>query len=128
MITQVELNQITVAAEERERKEHEEQEERIKQKTRDYCSNSLTELLKVEADKPTRSFTIRTTLPDSDGDVHLVTGIVSSRVTIGNDWYNLDAMVEFIKQHGFEVDVNRGVYKETGKREYVDGKNITITW
>jgi hypothetical protein len=127
MITQAELNQITVAAEERKRKEHEEQEERIKQKTRDYCSSSLTELLKVEADKPTRSFTIRTTLPDNDGDVHLVTGVVS-RVTIGSDWYNLDAMVEFIKQHGFKVDVSRTVYKETGKREYTDGKNITITW
>ena len=127
MITRVELNQITVAAEERKRKEHEEQEERIKQKTRDYCSSSLTELLKIEADKPTRSFTIRTTLPDDDGDVHFATGIVS-RVTVGNDWYNLDAMVEFIKQHGFEVDVSRAVYKEAGKREYVDGKNITITW
>ena len=127
MITQTELNQITVAAEERERKEHEAHEERIKQNTRDYCSSSLTELLKVEADKPTRSFTIRTTLPDRDGDVHVVTGVVS-RVTVGSDWYNLDTMVEFIKQHGFEVNVSRGVYKETGKREYTDGKIITITW
>lgn len=127
MITRVELNQITMAAEERERKEHEEKEERIKQRTRDYCSSSLTELLKVEADKPEHSFMIRTTLPDDDGDVRLVTGIVS-RVTVGNDWYNLDAMVDFIKQHGFEVDVNRGVYKEIGKREYVDGKIVTITW
>lgn len=127
MITRVELNQITVAAEERKRKEHEEQEERIKQKTRDYCSSSLTELLKIEADKPTRSFTIKTTLPDNDGDIHFVTGVIS-RVTIGSDWYNLDAMVEFIKQHGFEVDVNRGVYKEAGKREYTEGKIITITW
>lgn len=127
MITQVELNRITVAAEERKQKEHEEQEERIKQKTRDYCSGSLTELLKIEADKPTRSFIVRTTLPDNDGDVHLMTGVVS-RVTVGSDWYNLDAMVEFIKQHGFEVDVNRGVYKEAGKREYTDGKTITITW
>ena len=127
MITQVELNQITVAAEERKQKEHEEQEERIKQETRDYCSNSLTELLKIEANKPTRSFTIRTTMPDKDGDVHIVTGVVS-RVTIGSDWYNLDAMVEFIKQHGFEVKIDRGVYKETGKREYTDGKMITITW
>lgn len=127
MITQVELNQITMAAEERKRKEHEENEERIKQKTRDYCSNNLTELLKIEADKPTRSFTIRTTLPDNDGDIQLVTGVVS-RVILGNDWYNLNTMVEFIKQHGFEVDVSRGVYKEAGKREYTDGKNITITW
>ena len=127
MITRVELNQITVAAEERARKEHEEKEERIKQRTRDYCSSSLTELLKVEADKPERSFMIRTTLPDNDGDVHLVTGVVS-RATAGCDWYNLDTMVEFIKQHGFEVDVNRGVYKEAGKREYVDGKIVTITW
>lgn len=127
MITQAELNQITVAAEERKQKEHEEQEERIKQKTRDYCSSSLTELLKIEADKPARSFTVKTTLPDKDGDVRIVTGIVS-RVTVGSDWYNLDVMVEFIKQHGFEVDVRRGVYKETGKREYTDGKIITITW
>lgn len=127
MITQAELNQITVAAEERKQKEHEEQEERIKQKTRDYCSSSLTELLKIEADKPARSFTVKTTLPDKDGDVRIVTGIVS-RVTVGSDWYNLDVMVEFIKQHGFKVDVRRGVYKETGKREYTDGKIITITW
>lgn len=127
MITRVELNQITMAAEERERKEHEEKEERIKQRTRDYCSSSLTELLKVEADKPTRSFTIKTTLPDDDGDIHIVTGMIS-RATVGNDWYNLDAMVDFIKQHGFEVDVSRAVYKEAGRREYVDGKNITIIW
>lgn len=127
MITQVELNQITVAAEERKQKEHEEQEERIKQETRDYCSGSLTELLKVEADKPTRSFTVRTTLPDKDGDIHIVTGVVS-RVTVGSNWYNLDTMVEFIKQHGFEVRVSHDVYKEAGKREYTDGKMITITW
>jgi len=127
MITRVELNQITVAAEERKQKEHEEKEERIKQKTRDYCSSGLTELLKVEADKPERSFMLKTTLPDDDGDVHLVTGIVS-QATVGCEWYNLDTMVKFIKQHGFEVDVSRTVYKETGRREYVDGKIVTITW
>lgn len=127
MITRAELNQITMVAEERKRKEHEEKEERIKQKTRDYCSSNLTELLKVEADKPTRSFTIKITLPDNDGDVHLVTGEIS-RATVGSEWYNLDTMVEFIKQHGFEVDISRTIYKEAGRREYVDGKNITITW
>ena len=127
MITQAELNQITVAAEERKREEHEAQEERIKQYTRDYCSSSLTELLKVEADKPERSLTVRTTMPDKDGDVRIVTGIVS-QATVGGNWYNLDTMVEFIKQHGFNVEVSRTAYKESGKRAYDDGKNITITW
>lgn len=126
MVSRTEINAITVAAEERERQKHVAYEERIKENTRSYCSGSLSEELKKEADKPSRSFRIYTTMPDDDGDVHMYIkdGYYYKPV---DEYRNFDTMVQFIRDHGFDVITSEDTVPKNSTRCY-SAMCITIKW
>jgi hypothetical protein len=126
MVSRMEINAITVAAEERKYQEHIEQEERIKENTRAYCSSSLSEELKKEANKPSRSFRVYTTIPDNDGDVHMY--MENGYYYKPTDEYrNFDTMVQFIRDHGFDVITSEDTVPKNSTRCY-SCMCITIKW
>ena len=126
MVSRTEINAITVAAEERELQKHIAYEERIKENTRAYCSGSLSEELKKEANKPSRSFRIYTTIPDKDGDVHMyVKDGYYYKFT--DEYRNFDTMVQFIRDHGFDVITSEDTVPKNSTRCY-SAMCITIKW
>ena len=126
MVSRTEINAITVAAEEREHQEYLAQEERIKENTRAYCSGSLSEELKKEANKPSRSFRIYTTTPDKDGDVHLYVKD-GCYYKFTDEYRNFDTMVQFIRDHGFDVITSEDTVPKNSTRCY-SAMCITIKW
>lgn len=126
MVSRTEINAITVAAEERERQKHIAYEEGIKENTRTYCSTTLSDNLKKEADKPSRTFRIYTTMPDNDGDVYLymTEGYYYKPMT---EYRNFDTMVQFIRDHGFDVITSEDTVPKNSTRCY-SAMCITIKW
>ena len=129
MISRTEIETITLIAEERKRQAHIAYVETIKQATRDYCSAALSEQLKETADKPAHSFSFYVSLPDTDGDVRLVTkdSNNSTYYTERGDYYNLPEFEKFIKDHGFDVTITDTTYRYNQRTSY-SAKRITIKW
>jgi len=129
MVSRTEINAITLVAEEREHQKYLIEREKIKEKTREYCSTVLSEQLKKEANKPSRSFDFKVSLPDSDRESHLIKLDEGSSTyySIVEGFYNIDTMVEFIKEHGFDVTVEDSTYRYTCRTTY-SCKKITIKW
>lgn len=128
MVSRTEILAITVAAEEREHQAYLARREATKVETREYCSTILSEMLKVEADKPSHTFILRVTIPDDDNEVQIInkdTG--SAYYTPAPGYKNFDTLVEFIKEHGFDVTTQDSTYRYNSRTSY-SCKNIIINW
>lgn len=129
MVSRTEINAITLVAEEREHQKYLAAREKTKEETREYCSTVLSEQLKKEANKPSRSLEFKVSIPDQDRESHLIkldegSSTYYSTVT---GFYNIDTMVEFIKEHGFDVTVEDSTYRYNCRTTY-SCKKITIKW
>lgn len=130
MVSRMEINAITLIAEEREHQKYLAAREKTKEETREYCSTVLSEQLKKEANKPSRSFGFKVTLPDRDRESHLIKldeGSSTYYSAVTEFYYNIDTMVEFIKAHGFDVTVEDSTYRYNCRTTYKCNK-ITIKW
>jgi hypothetical protein len=129
MVSRMEINAITLVAEEREHQKYLAEREKTKKETREYCSTVLSEQLKKEADKPSHSFGFKVSIPDQDGESHLIKLDENSSTYYSEvaGYYNIDTMVEFIKEHGFDVTVEDSTYRYSCRTTY-SCKKITIKW
>ena len=129
MVSRMEINAITLVAEEREHQKYLSAREKTKEETREYCSTVLSEQLKKEADKPSHSFEFKVSIPDQDRESHLIKLDENSSTYYSEvaGYYNIDTMVGFIKEHGFDVTVEDSTYRYTCRTTY-SCKKITIKW
>lgn len=129
MVSRMEINAITLVAEEREHQKYLAAREKTKEETREYCSTALSEQLKKEANRPTHSFELKVSLPDRDRESHLIKLDEGSSTYYSEavGFYNIDTMVEFIKEHGFDVTVEDSTYRYNCRTTY-SCKKITIKW
>jgi hypothetical protein len=128
MVSRTEILAITVAAEEREHQKYLAKREATKVETREYCSTELSELLKTEADKPSHTFVLLVTIPDDDNEVQIIKRDTDSPYyTPVPSYKNFDTLVEFTKEHGFEVEIKDDVYRYNRNTSY-KCKKIIIKW
>lgn len=129
MVSRTEILAITVAAEEREHQKYLAAREATKAETREYCSTELSELLKVEANKPSHAFNLLVTIPDNDNEMQIITkdSDTASTYTPCPGYKNFDTLVDFTKDHGFDVEVTDSTYKYNSRQTY-SCKKITIKW
>ena len=128
MVSRIEIEAITQIAEEREHQKYLMAREKVKEGTRQYCSSTLSDLLRAEADKPARHLDVKVTIPDSDKEVHLITkDSDGAYYSSGTTYYNIDTLMEFTKEHGFEVSIEDSTYKYTARTTY-GCKKVVIKW
>ena len=130
MVSCTEIRAITERAEERERLKHIAYVEGIKEKTRQYCSTKLSEILKAEADKPSHVAVIYTSrYPNADGIVHLV-----EKDSEASNYYSeistlchLDTLVKFTEEHGFTVTAIDDT-RDYNSRRTINVQRVSIRW
>lgn len=129
MVSCTEIKAITLVAEEREHQKYLAAREKTKEETREYCSTVLSEQLKKEANKPSHSLEFKVSIPDRDRESHLIKLDEGSSTYYSEvaGFYNIDTMVEFIKEHGFDVTVEDSAYRYNCRTTY-SCKKITIKW
>lgn len=129
MVSRTEINAITLIAEERVHQQYLKAREATRVETREYCSTVLSDLLRKEADRPSRCLTILVSLPDRDKEVHIITKDTdnASFYSPESEYYNVETLVEFVKEHGFEVTVSDASYRHTRNSTY-SCKKISIKW
>lgn len=130
MVSCTEIRIITEQAEERERLKHIAYVEGIKEKTRQYCSTKLSEILKAEADKPSHVAVIYTSrYPNADGIVRFVEkdSEISDYYSESSTMCHLDTLVKFTEEHGFTVTVIDDTRAYNTRRD-IQVKRISIRW
>jgi hypothetical protein len=130
MVSCTEIRVITEQAEERERLKHIAYVEGIKEKTRQYCSTKLSEILKAEADKPSHVAVIYTSrYPNIDGIVRFVEkdSETSDYYSESSTMCHLDTLVKFTEEHGFTVTVIDDTRAYNTRRD-IQVKRISIRW
>jgi hypothetical protein len=130
MVSCTEIRAITEQAEERERLKHIAYVDEIKEATRLYCSTHLSEMLKVEADKPSHVAVIYTSRhPTIDGIVHFVEkdSETSPYYSESSTLCHLDTLVKFTEEHGFTVTVTDDTCAYNTRRD-ISVKRVSIRW
>lgn len=130
MVSCTEIRVITEQAEERERLKHIAYVEGIKEKTRQYCSTKLSEILKAEADKPSHVAVIYTTwYSTADGIAHFVEkdSETSNYYSETSTLCHLDTLVKFTEEHGFTVTVTDDTRAYNSRRD-ISVKRVSIRW
>jgi len=129
MVSRTEINAITITAEERVHQQYLKAREATREATREYCSTILSEQLKKEADRPSRCLEVLVSLPDKDREAHIVTKDTDnvSYYTPESKFYNVDTLVEFTKEHGFDVTMVDASYRYNRNTTY-SCKKILIKW
>lgn len=130
MVSCTEIRVITEQAEERVRLQHLAYVNKIKEDTRKYCSTELSEILKVEADKPSHVAVIYTSrYPNLDGIVHFVEKDSETSVyySESSTLCHLDTLVKFIEEHGFTVTVTDDSCAYNTRRD-INVKRVSIKW
>lgn len=129
MVSRTEINAITLIAEERVHQQYLKAREATREATREYCSTELSERLKKEADKPSRCLKVLVSLPDKDREVHMIIKDEgnASFYSPSSEYYNVDTLVTFTKEHGFDVTMEDDTYRYNRNTTY-NCKKILIKW
>jgi len=129
MISCTEIKAVTERAEERERQKIIDYINQKKDETREYCSETISEQLIKRADIPSHKMIIYTKIPDGRGMANICDRDGDDRDTYsptGKD-VHVETLVDFIREHGFNVTIEQGQYKYSA-RTYYPAKVITIEW
>ena len=129
MVSRTEINAITLIAEERVHQQYLKAREATREATREYCSTKLSELLKKEADRPSRCLKVLVSLPDKDREVHMVIKDEgnASFYSPSAEYYNVDTLITFTKEHGFDVTMEDDTYRYNRNTTH-SCKKILIKW
>ena len=129
MVSRTEINAITIAAEERVHQQYLKAREATREDTREYCSTVLSERLKKEADRPSHCLEVLVTLPDKDKEIHIVNKDTdnASFYSPESKYYNIDTLVEFTKEHGFDVAIVDASYRYNRNTTH-SCKKVLIKW
>lgn len=129
MVSCTEIRLITEQAEERERQKIVEYVNKKKQETREYCSAIVSEQLQKVANIPSHKMILYTQTPDGRGMANVCDRDGDDKDTYSPDGKSIhvETLIEFIREHGFEVTNELGSYKYSA-RTYYPARVITIKW
>ena len=129
MVSCAEIKIITEQAEERERQKIVAYVNQMKDKTREYCSEIISEQLKKVAEIPSHKMVIYTKIPDARGVANICDKDSDDKDTYSptGKAIHVDTLVDFICEHGFEVTNELGNYKYSA-RTFYPARIITIKW
>ena len=129
MISCTDLQAITEKAEARERQKVIDYINQKKDETREYCSEIISKQLIERADIPSHKLIIYAKVPDGRGMANICDSDGADKDTYSptGKGVHLDTLVEFIREHGFNVKMELGQYKYSA-RTYYPANVITIEW
>lgn len=129
MVSRTEINAITLIAEERVHQQYLQAREATREATREYCSTELSERLKKEADRPSHCLEVLVSLPDKDREVHMIVkdDCNASFYSPDSKYYNVDTLIVFTKEHGFDVTMEDASYRYNRNTTH-SCKKIRIKW
>ena len=129
MVSCTEIKLLTKQAEERERQKVIAYVNKIKEETREYCSAVVSKQLQDAANIPSHKMIIYTRTPDGRGMANVCEKDGDNKDTYSASGKNIhiETLVEFIREHGFEVTNELGSYKYSARTHY-PAQVITIKW